>query len=31
MTDVSMLASQLAMPREGHLEDIFHIYMSMPT
>ena len=26
MTEVSMLASHLAMPREGHLEAIFHIY-----
>ena len=27
MTEVSMLASHLAMPREGHLEAIFHIYV----
>ena len=26
MTEVSMLASHLAMPSEGHLEAIFHIY-----
>jgi hypothetical protein len=26
MTEVSILASHLAMPREGHLEAIFHIY-----
>eukprot|EP00804_Cyclotella_cryptica_P014689 CCRYP_012691-RE/>CCRYP_012691-RE protein AED:0.35 eAED:0.35 QI:0/-1/0/1/-1/1/1/0/231 len=26
MTEVSMLASHLSMPREGHLEAIFHIY-----
>ena len=25
-TEISMLASQLAMPREGHLEVIFHVY-----
>ena len=24
--EISMLASQLAMPREGHLEVIFHVY-----
>ena len=26
MMEVSMLASHLAMPREGHLDAIFHIY-----
>ena len=26
ITEVSMLASQLAQPREGHLEAVFHIY-----
>lgn len=25
-TEVSMLASQLAMPREGHLEAVLHIF-----
>jgi hypothetical protein len=27
ITEVSMLASQMAMPRCGHLEIIFHIYI----
>ena len=26
ITDVSMLASQLALPQEGHLESVFHIF-----
>ena len=26
ITEVSMLASQLALPREGHLEAVFHIF-----
>ena len=26
ITEVSMLASQIALPREGHLEVLFHIY-----
>eukprot|EP00978_Attheya_sp_CCMP212_P041596 scaffold240551_cov67-Attheya_sp.AAC.3 len=26
ITEVSMLATQMAMPRQGHLETIFHIY-----
>ena len=26
ITEVSLLASQVAMPREGHLEAVFHIY-----
>ena len=25
-TEVSMLASQMALPREGHLEAVFHIF-----
>jgi hypothetical protein len=25
ITEVSMLSSHLAMPREGHLEEVFHI------
>jgi hypothetical protein len=29
MTEVSMLASHLDMPREGHLEAIFHIYANL--
>ena len=26
ITDMSMLASQLALPREGHIEAVFHIF-----
>ncbi len=26
ITEVSKLASQLALPREGHLDVVFHIY-----
>ena len=26
ITEVSLLASQLAQPREGHLEAVFHLY-----
>ena len=26
ITEVSMLSSQLALPREGHLETVFHVY-----
>ena len=26
ITEVSLLASHLALPREGHLEAVFHIY-----
>ena len=31
ITEVSMLASQLVIPREGHLEVVFHIFGYMKS